>query len=428
MKKVFISYSSHDRSFAEKLAKDLSGMGVGVWFDQWEMGVGDSLIEKISEGIENNDFLAIILSPFSIESSWVNKELRTALCREIEQKSVFVLPILYQDCKIPMFLKEKIYADFRVDYENGLKKILSVVLKSEFVVDQSLDKQLADYHIKQAVDFEEKGEPDSAAAAYQQAIKICPDYDEAYFHQGVLYCALDRLEEAKASFMKAHEINPKNPKSLINLGGLHIGLKDWENAESFFEEALQLGASNYMVYRQSGQALIELGRFDEAVERLRKAIVLSPGMGEYTFVCILLYQAYQGMQSYGSMGYALAYLEEFATKLEHMGNDNIEIHLDIADQFLKANMPEKADEFCKKAMAFDSKNPKVQSLLNSIQGFYQMLTEMGVRNVINATLTNYEVARKNIIRSLENMDTVFLMTSAETGGNPIPIKLRNNKD
>jgi hypothetical protein len=50
-KDLFISYSSRDRAFVEKLARDLVRFGVRVWWDQGEIKVGDSLNRRIQEGI-----------------------------------------------------------------------------------------------------------------------------------------------------------------------------------------------------------------------------------------------------------------------------------------------------------------------------------------------------------------------------------------
>jgi hypothetical protein len=66
--RVFLSYSTADKPFVDRLAYDLERVNVGVWYDKWEIRVGDSLIEKIAQGIESNDYLAIILSPNSVES------------------------------------------------------------------------------------------------------------------------------------------------------------------------------------------------------------------------------------------------------------------------------------------------------------------------------------------------------------------------
>ena len=54
----------------------------------------------------------VVPSPRSIKSRWVQKELETAMSKEIETGSVVVLPLLYEKCELPPFLHGKLYADF----------------------------------------------------------------------------------------------------------------------------------------------------------------------------------------------------------------------------------------------------------------------------------------------------------------------------
>lgn len=125
--KAFISYGSKDSDFANQLANDLRAVGVGVWFDKWEIQVGESIIQKIQEGISTNDFLIIVLSPASVNSSWVQRELNAAMMRELEERSVVILPILISECNLPTLLREKRYADFRSSYEVGFGDLINSI-------------------------------------------------------------------------------------------------------------------------------------------------------------------------------------------------------------------------------------------------------------------------------------------------------------
>ena len=100
---IFISYSHADRQFVAKLASDLLKQRIRVWWDEWEIKVGDSLLQKIQEGISTSSYLGVVLSPNSVNSAWVQEELDTALVRQLKEKRVVVLPILLQDCQIPPF-------------------------------------------------------------------------------------------------------------------------------------------------------------------------------------------------------------------------------------------------------------------------------------------------------------------------------------
>jgi hypothetical protein len=125
--KVFISYSHVDREFVSRLADDLMRRRVLVWWDEWEIGVGDSLIEKIERGITSSSYLAVVLSPSSVSSPWVRQELNAALIRQLRERRVFVLPLLVEDCDIPALLQDKRYADFREDYTSGLVDLLKTI-------------------------------------------------------------------------------------------------------------------------------------------------------------------------------------------------------------------------------------------------------------------------------------------------------------
>lgn len=127
--RVFLSHSSADKEFVSKLAIALRTNNVPVWYDKWELKVGDSLNSKIAEGIDASDWLVVVLSEYSVKSDWVEKELNAALSIELERKGVFVLPVVVDDCKLPIFLRDKLYADFRTSYKAGLDALLDRVLK-----------------------------------------------------------------------------------------------------------------------------------------------------------------------------------------------------------------------------------------------------------------------------------------------------------
>lgn len=122
--KIFLSHSSKDKEFVRKLANDLQTSNVPVWFDEWELKVGDSLTTKIGDGIKESGWLAVILSNNSVKSAWVERELNAGLATELEKRQVYVLPIVIEDCEIPIFLKDKLFADFRGNYKSGLTSLL----------------------------------------------------------------------------------------------------------------------------------------------------------------------------------------------------------------------------------------------------------------------------------------------------------------
>lgn len=121
---VFISYSTNDSDFVEQLSMELVKHRVNVWLDKWEMKPGDSLIDKIQEGIAEASFLLVVLSNNSLDSEWCKRELKSAIMRELDEKKVIVIPILVEKCDIPLFLKDKLYADFTKKFDDGMSSLL----------------------------------------------------------------------------------------------------------------------------------------------------------------------------------------------------------------------------------------------------------------------------------------------------------------
>lgn len=123
---LFLSHTGDDKPFVRRLRDDLLVHGVPVWIDEAEIQIGDSLTEKIAEGIKLSRFIAVILSAKSVDAPWVRKELDIAINAEIDRGEVVVLPLLYERCDIPAFLRGKLYADFTSDevYAESLERLL----------------------------------------------------------------------------------------------------------------------------------------------------------------------------------------------------------------------------------------------------------------------------------------------------------------
>jgi hypothetical protein len=123
---IFLSHSHADNRFVRRLAKDLTQNGIRIWLDEAEMMVGDSLIEKISKAIDETDYVGVVLSKSSVKSRWVKKEVSIAMTKEIRGRQVTILPILLEDCNVPSYLSDRIYADFRnlKSYRQQLARIV----------------------------------------------------------------------------------------------------------------------------------------------------------------------------------------------------------------------------------------------------------------------------------------------------------------
>ena len=89
----FISYSSKDQEFADRLHADLQNKGVRCWFAPEDLKIGARTRPAIDEAIRVRDKLLLILSEKSIASDWVEKEVETAFEEESRRKETVLFPI-----------------------------------------------------------------------------------------------------------------------------------------------------------------------------------------------------------------------------------------------------------------------------------------------------------------------------------------------
>ncbi|MBI5590535.1 MAG: toll/interleukin-1 receptor domain-containing protein [Deltaproteobacteria bacterium] len=126
-KSVFLIHDVKAKPFARQLAIDLSLAGATVWLDEAEIGGVDSLISKFDEEKLVDVYLAILLTPDSVNSDWLQREVGIAQNQDVSGIRIRLLPLLYSDCAIPAFMAKKLCADFRnpVNYSSMLRRVIN---------------------------------------------------------------------------------------------------------------------------------------------------------------------------------------------------------------------------------------------------------------------------------------------------------------
>jgi hypothetical protein len=89
----FISYSTKNEDFAQQLNDRMKGIGLRVWFAPEEMKAGQKIHEQLYEAIRYHDKLILVLSEASMNSNWVQSEIRRARKHEREDKRRKLFPI-----------------------------------------------------------------------------------------------------------------------------------------------------------------------------------------------------------------------------------------------------------------------------------------------------------------------------------------------
>lgn len=96
----FISYSTKDQDFTDRLYSDLQAKGVRCWFAPEDLKIGDRFRSRIDESIRFHDKFLLVLSQDSISSPWVETEVETAFERERRENRIVLFPIRLDDAVI----------------------------------------------------------------------------------------------------------------------------------------------------------------------------------------------------------------------------------------------------------------------------------------------------------------------------------------
>lgn len=124
---VFLAYSHKDREYADRLATDLKDRGIRVWYDIYEIRPGDSILQRLNDGLSTSGYMLAVLSEASVASHWATKEMEMAMQRESKGKWPRVIPVLIDNVQLPAFLASKVYIDLRENYEHGLERIIQAI-------------------------------------------------------------------------------------------------------------------------------------------------------------------------------------------------------------------------------------------------------------------------------------------------------------
>ena len=126
--KIFICYAHKDKErFVKPFAKKLRINCIDASYDEWELSLGDSLID-IFDKIDESDALCIIISKFSAESNWVKEELDAGITRKIT-KGTKIIPIIIDNVPLPNSLKhvKNITIDNIYNYNEEFNEILKTI-------------------------------------------------------------------------------------------------------------------------------------------------------------------------------------------------------------------------------------------------------------------------------------------------------------
>jgi hypothetical protein len=127
MANIFISHRGNDAQQAERLAIEIRNAGHKVWIDTWEINLGDSIVERINEGLEGATYLVLCYSSAGVNAPWMSREWMSALARQLDGYQVKLLPVVLTGGNPPPILADVKYANLVTDWQQGVAQLLHAI-------------------------------------------------------------------------------------------------------------------------------------------------------------------------------------------------------------------------------------------------------------------------------------------------------------
>lgn len=117
----------------------LAGEGINLFFDEWDIRLGDPLMGTIERGLHDADVFIVVWSAAASRSNWVDVELQTFLRRRIDNDTLRVIPLMLDETPLPPLLAN--YAGMNLMPGNPLNNTIETVVRA--LLGNERDVQLA---------------------------------------------------------------------------------------------------------------------------------------------------------------------------------------------------------------------------------------------------------------------------------------------
>lgn len=130
LRDVFISHASEDKAeIARPLAEALKQRGLSVWFDEYELTLGDRLRRKIEEGLRVSRYGVTVLSDNFFRKKWPQEELDALFALETESKKI--LPVWHRLSATDIARYAPLLADrLAVSTEIGVDAVADAIVRA----------------------------------------------------------------------------------------------------------------------------------------------------------------------------------------------------------------------------------------------------------------------------------------------------------
>lgn len=287
LRKVYLAHAWEDKEIARPLADGLMARGIEVWFDEWEIGAGDSLRRKMERGLSDCTHFVVLLTPTSIRKAWVAEEIDVGLMQAVEGTARFVgLRFELPPSALSPFLRTRLSPEYNPG-EDGLNAVAAEIYgiskkpalgdKPRYVNEHQLGsswsgsaRAVAEYFVRHS----EHGGPMDPQASYAD-IEAATGLPRSDVRVGVLDLVGAGLLERQEYFGGEGHIWPKSDLFVV----FDADFMDWspeEDGKALASHLFNLGDDQAEATEAANAMGWEPRRFNAAAAFLVTARVVEP--------------------------------------------------------------------------------------------------------------------------------------------------------
>jgi beta propeller repeat protein len=139
-----------------------------------------------------------------------------------------------------------------------------------------LDSGSAEEWLHKGIELVNQGKYDQAIQAWDEAIKINPQYTYAWSNKGNILNVLGKYDEAIRACDQAIKINPQYTYAWTNKGNALVGQGRYDEALQAYDQAISINPQSVDAWNNKGNALYLLGKYDDAIKAFDRTISINP--------------------------------------------------------------------------------------------------------------------------------------------------------
>ncbi len=278
--KLFYCYARADKAYRDELDNHLASLKrshqIASWSDR-EISPGVEWETAIDKELNTAHIILLLVSASFMASDYAyGKEMKRALERH-EAGEARVVPILLRavDWEDAPFSNLQVLPsdakpisrwpdrdDAFEDIAKGMRKVvkeLQILLKTK------------EEWLKEGNSLHNLQRYDEAIHAYDQAIRLDPNYATAYYNKGNSLRNLQRYDEAIRAYDQAIRLDPNDAAAYYNKGNSLRNLQRYDEAIRAYDQAIRLDPNYAIAYHNKGVAFQHLNRNNEANAAFKKA-------------------------------------------------------------------------------------------------------------------------------------------------------------